>query len=90
MLPRRGWLLFWAVFALWPLLPAVLGLMLATLLGCTVNFNNLEPCLVNGSDWGAALSNLYGCGWLLLGTLPLGGLAVIVWAVWVGVRASRR
>ena len=42
-----------------------------------------------GGGEGAGPS-FYGCGWLLLVTLPLGGLAVIVWAVWVGVRASRR
>jgi len=87
---RRGWLVFWAVFTLWPLLPALLGILLATLLGCPVNLNALEPCSVNGSNWGVALSNLYGCGWLLLGSVPLGGLAAVVWAVWMGVRASRR
>jgi len=48
---RRGWLLCWAVFTLWPLLPALLGILLATLLGCTVNLNALEPCSVNGNDW---------------------------------------
>ncbi len=49
--------------------------------GCQLSEGIAIPCVIGGGDWGGVLHSMYAMGWLVLGTLPLGGIALAVWAV---------
>jgi hypothetical protein len=49
--------------------------------GCKVDEGSVHPCIINGVDRGPLLYQLGVLGWLMLVTLPAGGLAFAVWLV---------
>jgi hypothetical protein len=64
-----------------PLISVIVGGSIASAYGCGLDEGNIHPCLVGGQDLGSLLYTLFVLGWLMLVTLPLGGIAVIVWLV---------
>jgi ABC-type Fe3+ transport system permease subunit len=47
--------------------------------GCKVDEGSVHPCIIDGVDRGQLLYTLGVMGWLMLFTLPVGGLALLIW-----------
>ena len=72
-----------------PLLSVALAVLIAYLLGCTVNEAGNQPCSCLGIDVSGPLTSLFVMGWFGLITLPTGILALVgflVLTVWRGLR----
>jgi hypothetical protein len=76
-------------FTLAPIGSVVACSWIANAYGCKVDEGSVHPCLINGIDRGELLYTLGVLGWLMLVTLPVGGLAVLVWIVVLIVHRSR-
>jgi hypothetical protein len=90
-------LMVWALglillFGFFPLLSLLLALLFALPFGCELDEGSVHPCVVLGLDFGSLLyAMLVGGGWLAILTIPLAGLALIVWLiVFVVLRLMRR
>ena len=83
-MPKR--LMIWALvlilllgaFPLLSLLPAVL---FASVFGCQLDEGSVRPCVALGLDFGGLLYPMAVGGWFVMFTIPLTGLALIVWLV---------
>ena len=52
---------------------------IANAYGCKVDEGSVHPCIIGGVDRGELLYSMGVLGWLMLVTLPVGGLAFLVW-----------
>jgi len=84
--PRRfPWWIYWlalavvVVFALWPVASVATAGWIAEANGCLLDEGSIHPCIINGADWGQDLYAWGVLGWLMLATLPMGGIAFVVW-----------
>ena len=68
-------------FMLAPIGSVVACSWIANAYGCRVDEGSVHPCVINGVDRGQLLYTLGMMGWLMLVTLPAGGLALLVWIV---------
>jgi hypothetical protein len=57
--------------------------------GCRVDEGSVHPCVVDGKDYGQTLYTLGVMGWLMLLTLPAGGLAFAAWLATLLLHRSR-
>lgn len=64
-----------------PYLLSLAALGISRLIGCDLGTFAADVCQVAGADLGGLLRNLYGFGWMILATLPLGGGALLTWLV---------
>ena len=55
--------------------------LIANAHGCKVDEGSVHPCMINGKDYGQLLYTLGVMGWLMLVTLPVGGLAFMIWLI---------
>lgn len=46
--------------------------------GCRLDESGYHPCIVDGTDWGGTLGAMFISGWLMLVTIPLGGILTVV------------
>lgn len=69
------------VLAALPLISALSAGVIASANGCALDEGSVHPCLIGDQDWGETLYALGVLGWLMLASIPLGCLALIVWAV---------
>ena len=67
-----------------PLICAAIASGMAAVLGCSVNEGGATQCMFMGSDIGQTLAELFVVGWLFFITLPVGGVALLVWLVITG------
>ncbi len=80
---RFPWILYWIVLvliglvALAPLGSVVACGLIANAHGCRVDEGSVQPCLINGKDYGQLLYTLGVMGWLMLVTLPAGAFLVL-------------
>ena len=59
--------------------------------GCTLHEGFVNPCVVDGTDYGETLYQLGMMGWLMLFTLPLAAALICLWVVIeIGVAVKRR
>ena len=49
--------------------------------GCDLNEGNIQPCIVNGEDWGETLYSAFVSGWFALLTLPVAAAALLAMLV---------
>ena len=63
-----------------PVMSVDLASWTAWLNGCLLNEVNTHPCRLMGLDIGGLLTSLFGIGWLMLLTIPLGSILILVWA----------
>jgi hypothetical protein len=69
------------LFAVVPFASAILGNVIASGAGCTLNEAEAHSCIIHGHDYGEALYAL-GMGlWLMIFTLPVAEIALILWAI---------
>jgi hypothetical protein len=92
----RGLLIGYLVIALvtgWPVASVIVAGAIASWNGCTLNEGSVNPCVVNGTDWGPALYSMGVAGWFMLATIPIGAIAfagwTIGWVIWRNVRSRR-
>ena len=80
------------LFGIAPLLAALAAGGIGNALGCVVNEGGASRCIVAGHDIGGILLDMFVLGWLMFLTLPVAGIAFLVWlvAVIVGRRRLRR
>jgi hypothetical protein len=78
-------ILFILVLAISPLLSAMLAGTIANNYGCDLDEGSVHPCIVNGNDIGDTLYTLGVLGWLALGTIPLGLIAISIYLVCVSL-----
>lgn len=64
-----------------PVLLAFSASLIADAAGCVLNEGGINPCLIGGVDVGDTLAVLFMTHWLALMTLPVAGLALVVWLV---------
>ena len=93
--PRLRNVLVYGVIASWSLFPLVCVLIVmavSALCGCTVNESSPTPCVVLGVDIGKALYTLGVMGWLGFVTVPSGGIALVLYTIFLVVESliSRR
>ncbi|MDB5561933.1 MAG: hypothetical protein JWN11_1351 [Hyphomicrobiales bacterium] len=69
------------LLALLPLISVLVASSIAEANGCPLDEGSVHACLVAGHDLGELLYTLGVLGWLMLASLPLGGIGVIVWLV---------
>jgi predicted permease len=62
-----------------PLISAMIAGTIANHYGCDLDEGSVHPCIVNGQDIGDTLYTLGVLGWLALGTIPLGMMAIGVY-----------
>ena len=72
---------FILLLAISPLLSAMLAGTIANRYGCELDEGSIHPCVVDGNDIGDTLYTLGMLGWLALGTIPLGLIAIAVYLV---------
>ena len=80
-------------FALSPLALAIGAGEFGASMGCQVDEGGAHRCLVLGSDIGDLLNEMFVFGWLMFLTLPLAGIAGLIWlgfAVWILFFRRRR
>lgn len=64
-----------------PIISAVIAGTIAEANGCTLHEGFVNPCIINGEDWGQDLYTFGVLGWLALGTIPLALGAAVVYLV---------
>jgi hypothetical protein len=69
------------LLSLLPVISVLVAYAIANANGCALDEGSVHLCLVGGQDLGSLLYTLGVLGWLMLATLPLGGIAVVVWLV---------
>ncbi|AGK48806.1 hypothetical protein BTI_3316 [Burkholderia thailandensis MSMB121] len=78
------------VIALFPVLSVAAARIVADAAGCELNEAAVHPCLIGGIDFGETLYAMGVLGWLMLGSLPVGGLLLTGWAIALLVHLRRR
>ena len=73
-----------------PLLSALTAGSIAKANGCALNEAGVHPCVIGGKDWGGTLYAMGVMGWLLLITVPSGGLGLAAYTVFLLVRAASK
>lgn len=68
-------------FALLPIISVITSIGIASIAGCHLNEASAHPCAVLGVDIGRLLALMFVAGWFALATVPLGGAALLIWAV---------
>jgi hypothetical protein len=62
-----------------PLIAAFAAGAIADANGCTLHEGFVNPCIINGEDWGETLYTLFVLGWLAIGTIPIAVIAALVY-----------
>jgi len=81
------WWIYWLalfliiVFMISPIIPVTISSMIAESNGCVVHEGFVNPCVINGTDYGQMLYELGVMGWFFLATAPLGLIALVAWLV---------
>jgi hypothetical protein len=78
------------LFGALPLLSTLLAVLFASAFGCSVNEGFVDPCVVLGHDFGGLLYSMGLTFWFAMFTVPLAGLALLVWLVVLVVLLFRR
>ena len=77
--------LFILLLAISPFLAAMTAGTIANRYDCDLDEGSIHPCIVNGNDIGDTLYTLGMLGWLMLGTIPLGMIAIAVYLFGIAI-----
>ena len=73
-----------------PLVSLLLAVLFASAFGCQLDEGSVHPCVVLGLDFGDLLYPMAVGGWFVMFTIPLAGLALLVWLVVLAVLLFKR
>ena len=76
-------------FALTPVGSVIIAGVVANANGCSLDEGSPHPCVIAGHDYGQTLYTMGVLGWLMLLTLPAGGVARFLWLVLLLFHHSR-
>jgi hypothetical protein len=68
-----------------PLITTLIAGTIANYYGCDLDEGSIHPCVINGVDIGDTLYTLGVLGWLALGTIPLGMIALAFYLAGIAV-----
>ena len=89
--PRMIWALAMILaFGALPVVSLLLAVLFATAFGCQLDEGSVHPCVVLGLDFGGLLYPMAVGGWFVMFTIPLAGLALLVWLIVLVVLLVRR
>jgi hypothetical protein len=79
--------LFWCLlalaaillFAAAPIISALTAGAIANAHGCTLHEGFVNPCVINGTDYGETLYQFGVMGWFMLFTIPTGLFLLFIW-----------
>ncbi len=74
------------IFTLTPLLSAFAASEIAYAAGAKLDEGSVHPCIIWGHDFGELLYSMFVVFWFSLVTLPVGGLAIIVFTIYLLLR----
>ena len=86
-------LLIYAAILLYTAAPIICVLIasgLASAFGCRVDESGKQPCMAFGRDIGGLLVNLFVSGWFMLVTIPTGGLALLIYTIFLAASKNKR
>ena len=69
------------LFGAFPLLTLLSAVLFASAFDCQLDEGSIHPCVVLGLDFGGLLYPMAVGGWFVMFTIPLAGLALIVWLI---------
>ncbi len=84
---QKRWIVMWIALAVIvivtvaPIVSVIIAGSIANANGCALNEGSVNPCIVGGKDIGETLYTLGVMGWLMLATIPLGGIALLTWLI---------
>jgi hypothetical protein len=78
------------LFGTFPLWSTLLAVLFASAFGCSLNEGFVQPCVVLGRDFGGLLYSVGLVFWFAMFTVPLAGMALLVWLVVLVVVLFRR
>ena len=64
-----------------PVLASMGAGMIAEANGCTLHEGFVNPCIINGEDWGQDLYTFGVLGWLAIGTIPIAVMVAVAYLV---------
>lgn len=73
--------LFFLVLGFSPLISTAIAGTIAERNGCVLHEGFVNPCIINGEDWGQDLYTFGVLGWLAIATVPLGVGAALIYLV---------
>lgn len=77
-----------------PFIPVAIAGTMAERNGCTLHEGFVNPCVINGEDWGETLYSMGMMGWIGIATIPLAigvaGIYIIVVIIISLVQYARR
>lgn len=73
-------------FMLLPIISVAISSSVASVAGCTLNEAAAHPCVIVGVDFGGLLYGMGVLGWLMLLTIPYGGIMLLCWLIAVIVQ----
>lgn len=77
-----------------PFIPVAIAGTIAERNGCTLHEGFVNPCVINGEDWGETLYGMGMMGWIGIATIPLAvvvaGIYLVVIIIISIVQAMRR
>ncbi len=73
-----------------PIISVVIAGSIADAHGCVLNEGSINPCIVDGKDMGQTLYTMGMMGWLMIATIPAGGVALIIWLVVLVIMLANR
>lgn len=76
--------------ALSPLVPVILASIGGLCLSCQVNEAGSNNCIRWGIDFGETLSTMMMMGWLLIYTIPLGGISLLICQIYIDRKRSNK
>jgi xanthine/uracil permease len=79
-----------ALFAIAPILVALISGYVAHAFGCQVDEALDHACLIFGLDWGPLFSFLFISGWFFILTVPLSAILLIGLTIFLVVRKVRK
>ena len=85
--------LFILVLGISPFLATAGAGMIAEANGCTLHEGFVNPCIINGEDWGRDLYTFGVMGWFAIATIPIALMVIVVYlaiVIIVAIVRSRR
>ena len=67
---KKGEIIFIVLLAIWPVVPGIIGEIIARLFNCELNETSVHPCNVFGHDIGEMLYSTAMMGWGLIASVP--------------------
>lgn len=64
-----------------PLISTAVAGWIASSHGCTLHEGFVNPCVINGTDYGQMLYQMGVMGWLMLATIPIAAGLIALWII---------